>query len=113
MFSYTQIVIEYQPFKNPRMVMIQNFLYASIRTKLHCNSITHVVSVSFVHAKTKAKGETQYERKKNAIKRVNEFLTSTLDFKDPGFIQSNKFNETTKKDDLADCLCMCLDNKYK
>ena len=48
------------------------------------------------------------ERKKNAIKRVNEFLTSTLDFKDPGFIQSNKFNETTKKDDLADSFLMAF-----
>ena len=71
------------------------------------------VTVSFVHAKTKAKGKSTYERGKNAIKRVNEFLTNTLDFKDPGFIQTNKFNASTKKDDLADCLCMCLDYNNK
>jgi hypothetical protein len=102
------ILLENQPvLKNPTMKSVQILLFATLRDILQPNP----PALKLVHAKVKVaatKGDEGYsERKAGSEKRVADALTS-------GKIAQaqhwrNHLANYTKKNDLTDAFCMCLD----
>jgi hypothetical protein len=102
------ICLENQPvLKNPTMKSVQILLFATLRDILQPNP----PQLKLVHAKTKVAattGDEGYaERKAGSEKRVTDFLQTTK-------LQRAQHWQThltkyTKKNDLTDAFCMCLD----
>jgi hypothetical protein len=106
-----EILLENQPvFKNPVMKSVQMMLYATLRDLLEGPP-----KLRLVHAKQKTLGATAgdegYSERKNMSEvKVEKGLkekTILLDCSDGRDL--TWFSKQSKKSDLADCLCMCLD----
>lgn len=105
----TTICLENQPvLKNPTMKSVQILLFATLRDILQPNPPI----LKLVHAKVKVAattGDEGYaERKAGSEKRVTDFLQTTKI--DQGQRWRNHLASYTKKNDLTDAFCMCLDN---
>jgi len=102
------ILLENQPvLKNPTMKSVQILLFATLRDILQPNP----PQLKLVHAKMKVAGkvgdEGYAERKAGSEKRVTDYLGS-------GKVQRAQIwrahlAKYTKKNDLTDAFCMCLD----
>jgi len=107
LWSQTQIILlENQPaFKNPTMKSVQILLFATLRDLL-----TNPPPLKLVHASKKAQGEEKgdagyKDRKLASEARAEKFLKTH-----PQAAMQAKWTQATKKSDLADALCMCLDH---
>jgi len=108
----THVLLENQPaFKNPHMKSVQVLLFATLREQFLKHGQTP--SYHFVHAKKKVQdapaGDAGYaERKQKSETRLIELF-------DSGAITNSelyeKWKAATKKSDMADALCMAVDNK--
>jgi len=104
----TTICLENQPvLKNPTMKSVQILLFATLRDILQPDPPV----LKLVHAKVKVAGtsgdEGYAERKAGSEKRVGDFLqTKKLD---QGQHWRNHLASYSKKNDLTDAFCMCLD----
>ena len=103
----TQILLENQPvLKNPTMKSVQILLFATLRDLLQPSP----PAVKLVHAGKKvsveAKGDAGYKDRKAASEaRVRDLLGKTTEKEK----WTTFFNGHTKKNDLADAFCMCVD----
>jgi len=101
----TLILLENQPaFKNPTMKSVQILLFATLRDLL-----PNPPPLKLVHAGKKVqveeKGDAGYKDRKTASEaRVAKFLKEY-----PQSQWDIKWTQASKKSDLADALCMCLD----
>jgi len=107
--SCTTILLENQPaFKNPTMKSVQMLLFATLRDLL----TQPPPRLKLVHAGKKVqgaeKGDAGYkDRKAGSEARVSAlFKTTTLT---DTLAWSTKYASASKKSDLADALCMCID----
>ena len=110
--SVQDVYIEHQPvLKNPVMKTVQLLIFASLRERYIANGFN--VNFHFVHAGKKVKGaevgDAGYkDRKAGGEARVRDYLS-----KFPVVSEHQDWLrwwlKQAKKDDLADCLCMCLD----
>jgi len=104
-----RILLENQPaFKNPTMKSMQILLFATIRERV----LPGISFVGFVHAGKKTKGtaggDAGYsERKKASETRVQDWFQKENVAEKGKWLDFLKGNH--KKNDLCDCLCMCLD----
>lgn len=101
------ILLENQPvLKNPTMKSVQILLFATLRDLLQPPP-----TLKLVHAKTKVEGkkgdEGYAERKAGSEKRVTDFLQGSKIQR--GQHWRNHLANYTKKNDLTDAFCMCLD----
>lgn len=114
------ICLENQPaFKNPTMKSVQILLFATIRDLLQPNPLTSTASTAsvpplkLVHAGKKvlgaAKGDEGYkDRKAGSEARALAFLyVNTLTAPEAW---RAVWEKASKKSDLADALCMCIDS---
>lgn len=105
----TTICLENQPaFKNPTMKSVQMMLFATLRDNLQPNPPI----IKLVHASKKVKGATKgdagyAERKAGSEQRVFTFLEGSQC--ENSIPMKARFTGATKKSDLADACCMCLD----
>ena len=108
----SEICIENQPaFKNPQMKSIQILLFATLRDILRTDT-QEPPPIRLVHASQKVKGKATgddgyKERKKGSEDRVTAAITSAAILDTNNLIR--KFQGASKKNDLADAFCMCLD----
>jgi len=112
------VYIEHQPvLKNPVMKTVQLLIFASLRERFLMESLTteghHAVTFHFVHAGKKVKGaevgDAGYkDRKAGGEARARDYLSKFPIVSDQQDWLRWWLGQT-KKDDLADCLCMCLD----
>jgi len=107
LWSQTQVILlENQPaFKNPTMKSVQILLFATLRDLL-----TNPPPLKLVHASKKTiggeKGDAGYKDRKQASEtRAANFLKEH-----PQAKWNAKWQGASKKSDLADALCMCLDH---
>ena len=105
----TTICLENQPvLKNPTMKSVQILLFATLRDILQPNP----PALKLVHAKVKVAGTTgdegYAERKAGSEKRVADFLQTKK--VEQGQRWRNHLASYSKKNDLTDAFCMCLDN---
>jgi hypothetical protein len=103
------ILLENQPvLKNPTMKSVQILLFATLRDLLQPNPPI----LKLVHAKMKVAGKTgdegYQERKAGSEKRVTDFLASGKVGR--GAHWRTHLSQYTKKNDLTDAFCMCLDS---
>jgi hypothetical protein len=106
----THICLENQPvLKNPTMKTVQILLYATLRDFLQPSP-----PVKLVHAGKKntggdaSTGDAGYKTRKDAMEaKVVQILTQGKVSNASTHLAN--FNSHTKKSDLADALCMCLD----
>lgn len=108
----THVLLENQPaFKNPHMKSVQVLLFATLREQFlkHGQHPTY----HLVHAKKKVtqaeKGDAGYaERKQKSEERLIQLF-------EQGHLQTSPFydawKQSKKKSDMADALCMAVDNK--
>jgi len=102
----TLILLENQPaFKNPTMKSVQMLLFATLRDLL-----PNPPPLKLVHAGKKVKGATTgdegyKDRKAGSEARAETFLKTSQDKGQ----WNTKYQSATKKSDLADALCMCID----
>jgi len=107
-FQADKVLLENQPvYKNPSMKTVQILLYAEVRSMF----LDHDLSphIAFIHAGRKnigIKGDAGYgDRKKQTKARAEAWFE-----KYPGQTKWSTFYKShMKRDDLADTLCMCLD----
>ena len=102
------ICLENQPvLKNPTMKSVQILLFATLRDILQPDPPT----LKLVHAKMKVAGKTgdegYAERKAGSEKRVTDYLQANK--VEQGQRWRNHLASYTKKNDLTDAFCMCLD----
>lgn len=102
------ICLENQPvLKNPTMKSVQILLFATLRDLLQPDPPI----LKLVHAKTKVAatvGDEGYaERKAGSEKRAADYLASGKVVR--GQVWRNHLAQYTKKNDLTDAFCMCLD----
>ena len=103
--SASIILLENQPaFKNPTMKSVQMLLFATLRDLL-----PNPPPIKLVHASKKAMGEQTgdagyKDRKLASEARATKFLKDH-----PQAEWQTKFTSASKKSDLADALCMCVD----
>ena len=102
------ILLENQPvLKNPTMKSVQILLFATLRDLLQPNP----PALKLVHAKMKVagtKGDEGYaERKAGSETRIGKLLESTTVVRAQYW--RNHLASYTKKNDLTDAACMCLD----
>lgn len=106
----THVLLENQPaFKNPHMKSVQVLLFAVLREQFLQNNQTP--DYHLVHAKKKVldakKGDEGYSERKN---KSEERLKYSFD---KGLVKNDKIYEewqqSKKKSDMADALCMCVD----
>lgn len=109
--SCDEILLENQPvFKNPLMKSIQMMLFATLRDLLE-----DAPTLRLVHAGRKTEGATKgdegySERKHTSELRVkNGFESGKFTFDTDDGRNVGWFEKQSKRSDLADCLCMCLD----
>ena len=113
LFSKCQtICLENQPvLKNPTMKSVQILLFATLRDILQPDLSKSPPALKLVHAKTKVAGKTgdegYSERKAGSEKRVTEFLEKSKARDSPQW--RAHLAKYTKKNDLTDAFCMCLD----
>jgi len=106
------VYIEHQPvLKNPVMKTVQLLIFASLRERFLSNGLS--VATHFVHAGKKVKGaevgDAGYkDRKAGGEARARDYLSKFPIVSDQQDWLRWWLGQT-KKDDLADCLCMCLD----
>lgn len=105
----TTICLENQPvLKNPTMKSVQILLFATLRDILQPNPPT----LKLVHAKVKVAGTTgdegYAERKAGSEKRVETSLQSGTVARSQHW--KAHLAKYTKKNDLTDAYCMCLDS---
>lgn len=103
------ILLENQPvLKNPTMKSVQILLFATLRDILQPNP----PQLKLVHAKMKVEGkkgdEGYAERKAGSEKRAGDYLQSGK--VERGQHWRNHLASYTKKNDLTDAFCMCLDS---
>lgn len=104
------ILLENQPvFKNPTMKSVQILLFATLRDLLK----EPLPILKLVHAGKKVKGvisgdEGYKDRKAGSEMRVEKLLNDPTTLLDASKCQQI-WSKATKKSDLADALCMCLD----
>lgn len=110
LFAQVQdICLENQPvLKNPTMKSVQILLFATLRDLLQ----PHPPKLRLVHAKKKVEGiqtgDAGYkERKQGSEERVKKFLESNK--LRNGQNWRNHLASYSKKNDLTDAFCMCLD----
>jgi hypothetical protein len=108
----TTICLENQPvLKNPTMKSVQILLFATLRDILQPDLSKSPPQMKLVHAKMKVEGkkgdEGYAERKAGSEKRVTDFLQTRK--VDNGQRWRNHLASYTKKNDLTDAFCMCLD----
>lgn len=108
LWSQTQVILlENQPaFKNPTMKSVQILLFATLRDLLP----SPIQPLKLVHASKKAQGEEKgdagyKDRKLASEARATNFLKT---YPQPKW--QTKWSAASKKSDLADALCMCLDH---
>jgi hypothetical protein len=108
----TTICLENQPaFKNPTMKSVQMLLFATLRDILQPSP----PQIKLVHASKKVQGATKgdagyAERKAGSEQRVLTFLQGPIPSTcTNASAMATRFNGASKKSDLADALCMCLD----
>lgn len=107
-----EICLENQPaFKNPQMKSVQMLLFATIRDILQPSPPT----IRLVNASKKLKGldikkgdEGYSDRKKGSENRVNKLLGNKNNYIDKNNLIV-KYTESSKKNDLSDAFCMCID----
>jgi hypothetical protein len=102
------ILLENQPvLKNPTMKSVQILLFATLRDMLQPNP----PALKLVHAKVKVAATTGDEgyadRKAGSEKRITDFLQTTKVERAQHW--RNHLANYTKKNDLTDAFCMCLD----
>lgn len=107
------ILLENQPvLKNPTMKSVQILLFATLRDILQPDLSKSPPQLKLVHAKMKVEGkkgdEGYSERKAGSEKRVTDFLQGGKLSR--GQHWRNHLASYTKKNDLTDAFCMCLDN---
>ena len=106
------ILLENQPaFKNPHMKSVQVLLFSILREAALRSSRLFMPSFHFVHAAKKSKGATKgdagyAERKNTSEKRVTEAFQQGV-VHGPEWYAS--WTAASKKSDMADALCMCMD----
>jgi hypothetical protein len=104
----TTILLENQPvLKNPTMKSVQILLFATLRDILQPNP----PALKLVHAGKKVqvdtKGDEGYKDRKAASEaKVRKVLAETIV---DGARWLTFFGSHTKKNDLADAFCMCID----
>ncbi len=104
------ILLENQPvLKNPTMKSVQILLFATLRDMLQPNPPV----LKLVHAKVKVAsnlvGDEGYaERKAGSVERVEKYLQSQKVERAQSW--RNHLASYTKKNDLTDAFCMCLDS---
>jgi hypothetical protein len=107
----TKVLLENQPaFKNPHMKSVQVLLFATLREAWMRHS-RPLPSFHLVHAGKKTKGvqagDAGYaQRKETSERRVQEAVAEGL------LLQGEWYTHwcaATKKSDMADALCMCMD----
>jgi hypothetical protein len=106
------ICLENQPvLKNPTMKSVQILLFATLRDILQPDLSKSPPTLKLVHAKVKVAattGDEGYaERKAGSEKRVANFLESTKVLRAQHW--RAHLTKYTKKNDLTDAFCMCLD----
>ena len=106
------ICLENQPvLKNPTMKSVQILLFATLRDILEPDLSKRPPILKLVHAKTKVAattGDEGYaERKAGSEKRVTDFLATTK--LQRAHVWRTHLAKYTKKNDLTDAFCMCLD----
>lgn len=105
------VLIEKQPSRNNKMRIIEALLNAYFVIKGTTNDESKIKKVMVYSAKYKlgsstVKGKSNYtERKKLAIVRCRKFLENTIATNEKWISQ---FENSKKKDDLADCLLQAL-----
>ena len=99
------ILLENQPaFKNPTMKSVQMLLFATLRDLL-----PKAPPIKLVHAKKKAMGEQVGDAGYKDRKLASEARASKFLKEHPQPVWQSKFTTASKKSDLADALCMCVD----
>jgi hypothetical protein len=106
------ICLENQPvLKNPTMKSVQILLFATLRDILQPDLSKAPPTLKLVHAKVKVAattGDEGYaERKAGSEKRAGDYLASGK--VKQGQHWRNHLAGYTKKNDLTDAFCMCLD----
>jgi len=106
------ILLENQPvLKNPTMKSVQILLFATLRDILQPDLSKAPPQLKLVHAKVKVAATTGDEgyadRKAGSEKRITEFLQTTKVERAQHW--RNHLANYTKKNDLTDAFCMCLD----
>lgn len=105
--SCKTILLENQPvLKNPTMKSVQILLFATLRDILQPPP-----ELKLVHAKMKVAGtvgDAGYsERKAGSVDRVDKYLQSQKVLRSQ--VWRNHLSAYTKKNDLTDAFCMCID----
>jgi hypothetical protein len=106
----THVLLENQPaFKNPHMKSVQVLLFATLREKFLINSKTP--EYHLVHAKKKVAGATKgddgYKDRKNKSEERLKALFNDGTIVNP--IIYEEWKKASKRSDMADALCMCVD----
>jgi hypothetical protein len=108
--SCTKVLLENQPvLKNPTMKTVQILLFATLRDnfKAECDAAP---AFHLVHAGKKVRGVEAGDAGYAARKEAGEIRCRTwLAANAAGSQWDALFTKATKKSDLADALCMCLD----
>ena len=107
--SCKTILLENQPvLKNPTMKSVQILLFATLRDILQPDPPV----LKLVHAKMKVAGKTgdegYAERKAGSEKRVTDMLAGSKVRQ--AAVWRSHLSKYTKKNDLTDAFCMCLDS---
>lgn len=110
--SCKTICLENQPvLKNPTMKSVQILLFATLRDILQPDLTKSPPALKLVHAKMKVAGtvgdEGYAERKAGSVERVEKYLQSNKVAQ--GQRWRNHLASYTKKNDLTDAFCMCID----
>jgi len=99
------ILLENQPaFKNPTMKSVQILLFATLRDLL-----PNPPPLKLVHASKKAQGEQTGDAGYKDRKLASEARAAKFLKEHPQPQWQTKFTTASKKSDLADALCMCVD----
>ena len=104
-----EICVENQPMLRPQMKSVQMLLFATIRDLF---AAENKIPVRLVHAGGKVKGaaagaEGYADRKKGGMERVADAIKMGVLVDSGQYV--DRYNSATKKDDLADAFCMCID----
>ena len=109
------VYIEHQPvLKNPVMKTVQLLIFASLRERYITNGQT--VKFHFVHAGKKVQGaevgDAGYKDRKAGGEARAKLYLGKFPFGSEQHRWLTWWQSQSKKDDLADTLCMCLDATF-
>ena len=107
------VYIEHQPvLKNPVMKTVQLLIFASLRER-YISEGRHAVTFHFVHAGKKVQGaevgDAGYKDRKAGGETRAKLYLGKFPFGSEQHRWFMWWQAQSKKDDLADTLCMCLD----